>query len=218
MGDIAGEKLINNLSPTLLIESEAGEIDLKLGDALGVNFVNIIASDDTNLVSISSAGDVIVENGNVGIGEPIPDHKLHIGPSSGQFDQSIKLEPTDYVGSERSSINFADKFNIGNDSEGNGTADFFIFDLSANEANNRRLQIDSTGKTVLQNEPTAVNPVLEINQNDDDEAFVDFKGTSSTDDTKSITTRTSGASIQGFIRIKINGTTYWMPFYNTPTS
>jgi hypothetical protein len=66
--------------------------------------------------------------------------------------------------------------------------------------------------------PTDGLPVQIVNQPDDDKAFQAFYGTSAASAAKSITTWTTGGSLSGFLRININGTDYWMPYYTAPTS
>jgi hypothetical protein len=61
-------------------------------------------------------------------------------------------------------------------------------------------------------------PAITIDQDDEDEAFVNYEGASEAGTTKNITTYTSGNSIQGFVRVEINGVDYWMPYYDAPTS
>jgi hypothetical protein len=57
-----------------------------------------------------------------------------------------------------------------------------------------------------------------LDQNDTDKPFIDFQGQASANATDSISTYTSGNSIQGFIQIEINGTKRWIPYYDDPTS
>jgi len=57
-----------------------------------------------------------------------------------------------------------------------------------------------------------------ITQNDDDKAFIDYSGTIDSSTTKNITSYTSGNSIQGFVKVEINGSEKWMPYYDAPTS
>lgn len=59
---------------------------------------------------------------------------------------------------------------------------------------------------------------ITIDQNDADKAFIDFQGTSAASTANNISTWTTGNSIQGFTRQEINGTEYWMPYYDAPTS
>jgi len=65
---------------------------------------------------------------------------------------------------------------------------------------------------------TAAIPVLALDQADLDEAFIEYIGASAANTNNPISTWTIGATIQGFVRVDVNGTGYWMPFYTGPTS
>ena len=56
---------------------------------------------------------------------------------------------------------------------------------------------------------------LSLDQDDEDQEFIKFDGTTASDQTKSLTTDTSVGSLTGHIRVNINGTDYWIPFYAT---
>jgi|TARA_R100001460_G_scaffold2987_1_gene9215 hypothetical protein len=56
---------------------------------------------------------------------------------------------------------------------------------------------------------------LSLDQDDQDQEFIKFDGTSASDQTKSITTDTSVGDLTGHIRINVNGTDFWIPFYAT---
>lgn len=74
--------------------------------------------------------------------------------------------------------------------------------------------------------------LLELDQDDDDEPFVKFDGTSAADQTKSISTAngdgavdgpknfsaSAGWTFEGMVRVDINGTDYWMPYYSADTA
>ena len=62
---------------------------------------------------------------------------------------------------------------------------------------------------------TAGTACLSLDQDDTDQEFIKFDGTSNSDQSSSITTDTSVGSITGHIRVNINGTDYWIPFYAT---
>ena len=62
---------------------------------------------------------------------------------------------------------------------------------------------------------TAGIACLSLDQDDVDQEFIYFEGTSASDQSSSITTDTSVGSITGHIRVNINGTDYWIPFYAT---
>lgn len=63
----------------------------------------------------------------------------------------------------------------------------------------------------------AITP-LTLEQLDISEGFIDYVGTSAASAAGPISTWTSGNSIQGFVRVEINGSAYWMPYYNAPSS
>jgi hypothetical protein len=74
--------------------------------------------------------------------------------------------------------------------------------------------------------------VLRLDQGDDDVEFVDFVGTSAADQTKNISTvngdgsvegpknfsASAGWAFEGMIRVAVNGTDYWMPYYSADTA
>ncbi len=59
---------------------------------------------------------------------------------------------------------------------------------------------------------------ITIDQNDIDEAFIDYQGTSAANVDNNITTWTAGNSIQGFTKDEVNGVAVWRPYYDAPTS
>ena len=92
------------------------------------------------------------------------------------------------------------------------------------------LMVDGSADLVAIGSATPSNGKLEVNQNDAaggisclnldqddvDEDFIYFEGTSAGDSTKSLSssTGTTGAK-QGAIRVSINGTDRWIRFYDT---
>ena len=69
--------------------------------------------------------------------------------------------------------------------------------------------------TIDQANASGAVAVLTLDQGDEDQEFIRFDGTSASDQTKSITTDTSVGSLTGHIRVNINGTDFWIPFYAT---
>lgn len=73
---------------------------------------------------------------------------------------------------------------------------------------------------------------ITIDQNDEDVAFIDYQGTSAADASKNISTRNGDGSVEGpknfsasagwafagMIKIEVNGTAYWTPYYSVDTS
>jgi len=56
---------------------------------------------------------------------------------------------------------------------------------------------------------------LKLEQLDTDEPFIRFQGTTASDQTKSLSTAGSVGSLTGHIRVSINGTDFWIPYYAT---
>ena len=69
--------------------------------------------------------------------------------------------------------------------------------------------------TISQASTSAAIACLTLDQDDTDQEFIRFDGTSNSDQSSSITTDTSVGSLTGHIRVNINGTDYWIPFYAT---
>jgi hypothetical protein len=71
---------------------------------------------------------------------------------------------------------------------------------------------------VDQNSGTGAIPVLDLDQGDADQPFVNFVGTSASDDSSSISSSTAEASDKfGAVMVKINGTAKWIRIYDDPT-
>ena len=56
---------------------------------------------------------------------------------------------------------------------------------------------------------------LALDQDDQDEPFIKFDGTTASYQSKSLSTDTSVGSLTGHIRIDVNGTDFWIPYYAT---
>ena len=68
---------------------------------------------------------------------------------------------------------------------------------------------------VTQADAAAAVPVLVLDQDDIDDSFINFVGTTAADGTRSISTDTTEDSAKyGAIRIEINGTTKWIRVYD----
>ena len=69
--------------------------------------------------------------------------------------------------------------------------------------------------TIDQASSSGAIAVLTLDQGDGDQEFIRFDGTTASDQTASLTTDTSVGSLTGHIRVNINGTDYWIPYYAT---
>ena len=69
--------------------------------------------------------------------------------------------------------------------------------------------------TIDQASSSGAIAVLTLDQGDGDQEFIRFDGTTASDQTASLTTDTSVGSLTGHIRVNINGTDFWIPYYAT---
>tara|TARA_R100000426_G_scaffold64410_1_gene44925 strand:- start:546 stop:1547 length:1002 start_codon:yes stop_codon:yes gene_type:complete len=91
----------------------------------------------------------------------------------------------------------------------------FFIDGSADKIGMGTSSPTSAFVTIDQASSSAAIAVLTLDQGDADQEFIRFDGTSNSDQSSSITTDTSVGSLTGHIRVNINGTDYWIPFYAT---
>ena len=68
---------------------------------------------------------------------------------------------------------------------------------------------------INQSNSTAAIACLSLDQDDTDQEFIKFDGTTASDQSSSLTTDTSVGSITGHIRVNINGTDFWLAYYAT---
>ena len=99
--------------------------------------------------------------------------------------------------------------------ESNGDANMFFVD-----AGNDRVGIGTNTPAakleVDQNASAGAIPVIDLDQGDDDQPFINFAGTSAADSSKSLSSATATAGNKvGAIQVKINGTVRWIRFYDS---
>jgi len=69
--------------------------------------------------------------------------------------------------------------------------------------------------TIDQASSTGAIACLTLDQGDGDQEFIRFDGTTASDQSASLSTDTSVGSLTGHIRVNINGTDFWIPYYAT---
>lgn len=190
---------------------------------------------DTTTLYVDSA------NSRVGIGTITPSNllDLQVGTSGNQY----LLELTNFVSTSTGSgvgIKFTQgsqkasgSILAGRDSNysGDSTADSNLqFYTSEDAVDAERMRISSSGRVgvsvssptaqfhIDQSSSTAAIPVVKLDQGDVSEPFIDYIGTSAASAANSLSSWTTGNSVQGHIQIDVNGTKRWLRFYDDPTS
>ncbi len=238
----AGDTGIGVIDPDELLELYKVGTQLKLSGgpadyatfAVSVAGVLTIATvDDTAAVGHIA----LIPDGNVGIGTIGPDQKLEVAGSLG--GRGIHIDSTTGAGIEldRAAVNNAagvlwqtadvDEWFMGvitdvdsrlhiKEGDWNGTTWLTILPTTGN------VGIGVTGPLaklhIDQAVADAAIPVLALDQADLSDGFINYIGTSAGSAVGPISSWTAGNTIQGFVRVEINGAQFWMPYYDAPTS
>jgi hypothetical protein len=82
----------------------------------------------------------------------------------------------------------------------------------------KRLGVESGGRIYMrQASTTSGAPVIELDQSDESEEFIEFDGTEAATTTTSLSTLTTSGAVQGHIQITINGTKRWLAYSADPS-
>ena len=101
----------------------------------------------------------------------------------------------------------------------NSASDAFrINQNSVVDGTNNFLRITTTGQTTLNATGSLGAALLVLDQDDTDEPFINFDGSSAASAATNISTWTSGATLAGYVRVAINGTDAWIAYHTAPTS
>ena len=99
--------------------------------------------------------------------------------------------------------------------ETNTLANAFFIDGSADKIGFGTNTPADASVEINQASTTAGTACLSLDQDDTDQEFIKFDGTTASDQSSSLTTDTSVGSITGHIRVNINGTDFWIAYYAT---
>ena len=94
-------------------------------------------------------------------------------------------------------------------------ANAFFIDGSADKIGFGTATPADASVEINQANTTAGTACLSLDQDDVDQEFIKFDGTTASDQSSSLTTDTSVGSLTGHIRVNINGTDFWIPYYAT---
>ena len=220
-GLIAGSKhlLYTDGSTMFDVLDDAGNITANgtLDVAGAVNFnggaftFNEASADlDFRIESNGAANMFFVDGGNdrIGINQASPSVTLDV-VGAAKISGAVDLDGGDFTWND-SSANDLD-FRC----ETATLANAFFIDGSADKIGFGTATPANASVEINQANSSGAIACLSLDQDDVDQEFIYFEGTSASDQSSSITTDTSVGSITGHIRVNINGTDYWIPFYAT---
>ena len=186
--DVAGNVSLNG--GTFVYNEAGADLDAKFE-----------GSGEANLLYLDAGND------RIGIGTASPSQELHVVGG---------IKATGTIDLDGGTFTFND---TGGDLDFRIESDDDAYNFIS-DAGNDRIGIGTSGAPgakleVNQNSSSAAIACLELDQDDQDQEFIKFDGTTASDQTKSLTTDTSVGSITGHIRVNINGTDFWIAYYAT---
>ena len=179
-------------------------------DGGGFIFNNSSADVDFRIESNGATHMVFVDGGNdrVGINQPSPSTTLDV-VGAATISGAVDLDGGDFTWNQ-SSANDLD-FRC----ETATLDDAFFIDGSADKVGFGCQDPAGAMVEINQSSTTAAIACLSLDQDDTDQEFIKFDGTTASDQSSSLTTDTSVGSLTGHIRVNINGTDFWIPYYAT---
>jgi len=161
-----------------------------------------IESDDDTANFFSDGGE-----DRIGIGTSSPSTKLHV-VGGVKATGAVDLDGGAFVWNETgASLDFR--------CETNTLDDALFIDGSADKVGFGCQDPSDAMVEINQSSSTAAIACLSLDQDDTDQEFIKFDGTTASDQSSSLTTDTSVGSLTGHIRVNVNGTDFWIPYYAT---
>ncbi len=185
----------------------AGNVEF---DGGGFIFNNSSADVDFRIESNGATHMVFVDGGNdrVGINQSSPSVTLDV-VGAAKISGAVDLDGGDFTWNQ-SSANDLD-FRC----ETATLANAFFIDGSADKIGFGTNAPANASVEINQASTTAATACLSLDQDDTDQEFIHFEGTTASDQSSSLTTDTSVGSLTGHIRVNVNGTDFWIPYYAT---
>ena len=184
----------------------AGNVSLDGGSFV---FNESSADVDFRIESNGNANAIFVDAGNdrVGIFNASPSVPLDV-TGAAKISGAVDLDGGGFTWNDSSaSLDFR--------CETNNLDDAFFIDGSADKVGFGCQDPSDAMVEINQSSSSGAIACLSLDQDDTDQEFIKFDGTSASDQGSSITTDTSVGSLTGHVRVNVNGTDYWVPFYAT---
>jgi len=184
----------------------AGAVNLNGGNFI---FNEASADVDFRIESNGNANAIFVDGGNdrVGIFNASPSVAFDV-TGAAKISGAVDLDGGAFTWNDTgASLDFR--------CETNTLANAFFIDGSADKIGFGTNSPADASVEINQASTTAGTACLSLDQDDTDQEFIKFDGTSNSDQSSSITTDTSVGSLTGHILVDVNGTNYWIPFYAT---
>ena len=184
----------------------AGNVSLDGGSFV---FNESSADVDFRIESNGNANAIFVDAGNdrVGIFNASPSVPLDV-TGAAKISGAVDLDGGGFTWNDSSaSLDFR--------CETNNLDDAFFIDGSADKVGFGCQDPSDAMVEINQSSSSGAIACLSLDQDDTDQGFIKFDGTSASDQSSSITTDTSVGSLTGHVRVNVNGTDYWIPFYAT---
>ena len=184
----------------------AGNVSL---DGGGFIFNESSADVDFRVESNGNANAIFVDGGNdrVGIFNASPSVPLDV-TGAAKISGAVDLDGGGFTWNDSSaSLDFR--------CETNGLDDAFFIDGSADKVGFGCQDPSDAMVEINQSNSSGAIACLSLDQDDTDQEFIKFEGTTASDQSSSLTTDTSVGSLTGHIRVNVNGTDFWIPYYAT---
>ena len=179
-------------------------------DGGGFIFNNSSADVDFRIESNGAANMLFVDGGNdrIGINQASPSVTLDV-VGAAKITGGVDLDGGAFTWND-SSANDLD-FRC----ETATLANAFFIDGSADKIGFGTSSPADASVEINQANSSGAIACLSLDQDDTDQEFIKFDGTTASDQSSSLTTDTSVGSLTGHIRVNINGTDFWIPYYAT---
>ena len=164
---------------------------------------------DFRIESNGNANAIFVDGGNdrVGIMNASPSVPLDV-TGAAKISGAVDLDGGAFTWNDSSaSLDFR--------CETNGLDDAFFIDGSADKVGFGCQDPSDAMVEINQSNSSGAIACLSLDQDDTDQEFIKFEGTTASDQSSSLTTDTSVGSLTGHIRVNVNGTDFWIPYYAT---